>query len=496
MLFLLVLCGLVYNTNGRLIASGDTIPARLIPFSILLDGTTTLDRFYAAEVGGAAGLRQASREERMRYYFLTPRNDRLYSTYPVTTPALITPLYAPVVWLKGEWTTQEIERIAPIGEKLAASLIAALSVACMYLLLTALTTHRHAVLLAVAFGFATTTWTTSSQALWQHGPGVLFIVLTLGVLAHRPNAPWLAGLCAGLAVDCRPSNLFFLLAVIAVVGYSRRSFRSAAQVALAAAVAGLPLAVYNRVVFGDLRGGYGPVDDAFRGSLAEGLAGVLISPSRGLLIYSPVLLAGFAGFYLVCRRGTAPRSPVYLVSAVFLATQLVFFGWWDAWWGGWSYGPRLLTEAAAVLVILSVPAVERLHVSRLARSAFVILLLYSASVQAIGALAYAGGWDATPVSVDRDPGRLWDWRDSQIPRTASSFVNGEWLAGCRTVGQWLTGRCSPPSVPGSAAAGNAGRAPSRTFDILSRRGTRRILAVPITTAPAARPIHARRGPPP
>jgi hypothetical protein len=442
MLFLLVVCGLVYNTNGQLIASGDTTPARFIPFSILLDGTTTLDRFFAAEVGGAAGLRQAGPEERMRYYYLTPRNGRLYSTYPITTPALITPLYAPVVWLKGKWTTQEIEQIAPIGEKLTASLIAALSVAGMYLLLTALTNHRHAVLLALAFGFATTTWTTSSQALWQHGPSVLFIILTLAVLAHRPNATWLVGLSAGLAVDSRPSNLFFLLAVIGVVGYSRRSFRSATQVALAAAVAGLPLAVYNWVVFRDLRGGYGRVDDAFRGSLAEGLAGVLISPSRGLLIYSPVLLAGFIGLYLVCRRGTALRSPVYLVAAVFLATQLVFFGWWDAWWGGWSYGPRLLTEAAAVLVVLSAPAVERLQLSRMARSAFVILLLYSASVQAIGALAYTGGWDATPVSVDRDPDRLWDWQDSQIPRTASSFVRGEWLAECRTVVQWLTSRCS------------------------------------------------------
>ncbi len=441
-LFLLVLCGLVYNTNGRLMGSPDTLPARLIPFSILLDGTTTLDRFFAAEVGGAARLRQAGREEQMRHYFLTPRNGRLYSTYPITTPALVTPLYAPVVWLKGEWTTEEIRRIAPIAEKLTASLIAALSVVGMYLLLTALTQHRHALLLVVAFAFATTTWTTSSQALWQHGPSVLFIILTLAVLARRPNATWLAGLSAGLAVDARLSNVFFLVAVIGVVGYSRRSLRSAAQVALAAAVAGLPVAAYNWVVFRDLRGGYAQFDYAFRGSLAEGFAGILISPSRGLLVYSPVLLAGFVGLYLVSRRGTAPGSPVYLVSAVFLVTQLVFFGWWDAWWGGWSYGPRLLTEAAAVLVVLSVPALERLHLNRLARPAFVILLVYSASVQAIGALAYTGAWDATPVNVDRDPGRLWDWQDSQIRRTASSFVRGEWLAGCGTVVQWLTSRCS------------------------------------------------------
>ncbi|HLL83467.1 MAG TPA: hypothetical protein VK420_12470, partial [Longimicrobium sp.] len=382
-----------------------------------------------------------SRAERMRYYFLHPRDGRLHSSYPITTPVLVTPLYAPIVWLKGEWTTDEIHRIAPIGEKLAASLVAALSVAAMYLLLAALTTHRRALVLALAFGFATSTWTTSSQALWQHGPGVLFIVLTLVLLARRPNATWLAGLTAGLAVDCRPSNLFFLLALMGVVAHSS-SLRSAAQVALGAAVAGVPLAAYNWMVFGDLRGGYGGVNDAFGGSLAEGLAGLLVSPSRGLLIYSPFLATGVLGLYLACRRAAAPRSPVYLTCAVFLATQLVFFGWWDAWWGGWSYGPRLLTEAAAVLVVLSVPAVERLRGMWVARAAFVVLLAYSAGVQAIGAVANSREWDATPRSVDSDPGRLWDWRDAQIPRTASSFASGEWYAGCGTVVQWLTARCA------------------------------------------------------
>lgn len=425
MLCLLLLCGFVYNSNGKIMDSGDTYPARLIPFSILLDGTTTLDRYFAGEVGSAEELRRAPREKRMQYYYLQPRDGRLHSSYPITTPALITPLYAPVVWLRGEWTTADVHRIAPIGEKLTASLIASLSVACMYLLLAALTTHRRALVLALAFGLATTTWTTSSQALWQHGTGVLFIVLTLALLAYRPNATYLTGVAAGLAVDCRPSNLFFLLAVMGVVGYTRGSLRSAAQLALGAAVVGLPLAAYNWVVFRDLRGGYGGVDDAFGGSLAEGLLGILVSPSRGLFIYSPVVLAGFYGLWLACRRTAAPRSPVYAVAAIFLATQLVFFGWWDTWWGGWSYGPRLLTEAAAVLVVLTVPALERLHASRVARSAFAVLLAYSVGVQAIGAFAYTEEWDAIPVSVDRDPARLWDWRDAQIPRTVRSLVAGE-----------------------------------------------------------------------
>jgi hypothetical protein len=425
-LWLVLLCLVVYNGNGRLIASGDTIGARLIPFSILLDGTVTLDRFFAPQVGGAASLERAPRAQRMRYHYLTPRHGRLYSTYPITLPVLITPLYAPLAWAKGDWSTDEARFAAAVGEKLTSSLIAALSVAAMYLLLAGLTDRRAALALTAAFAFGTTTWTTSSQALWQHGAGVLFIVLTLAAPAWRPGSDWLPGLFAGLAVAIRPGNLFFWLAVLLACAWTWRSLARIAAFALPGIVIGATVAAYNLAVFGHLLGGYARVDDAFTGSLTEGLPGLLVSPSRGLLVYSPVLLVGFAGLYLAWRHGLLRRSPVYLAAALFLASQLAFLATWDAWWGGWSYGPRLLTEAAAVLVVLSVPAAERLRSRRWARVAFAVLLAYSVGVQALGAASYGtpDGWDALPVSVDERPERLWDWHDAQIPRTAAILLRG------------------------------------------------------------------------
>lgn len=425
-LLLVLACLVVYNANGRLIASGDTLPARLIPFSILLDGTVTLDRFYGERVGGAERLARAPAAERMRYYYLTPRHGRLYSTYPITLPLLVTPLYAPVVWAKGHWSTGEALLAAAVLEKLTASLIAALGVAAMFLLLGALTDRRLALGLAAAFAFGTTTWTTSSQALWEHGAGVLFILLALAVLARRPRWLALAGGFAGLAVAVRPGNLFFWVALLAVHGWVFRRPRDLAVLALPGVLLGAMVAAYNWVVFADLRGGYGRVDDAFGGVLARGLAGLLVSPSRGLLVYTPFLLAGFAGLRMVVRDRALRRSPVYATAALFLVCDLVFLGWWQAWWGGWSYGPRLLTEAAAVLVVLAVPAAERLRARPWARRAFAAAVAWSVGVQALGAAAYGtpDEWNATPVSVDLRPERLWDWGDAQIPRTAAILVHG------------------------------------------------------------------------
>jgi hypothetical protein len=425
-LLLALACLAVYNANGRLIASGDTLPARLIPFSILLDGTVTLDRFFGERVGGAERLARAPAAERMRYYYLAPRHGRLYSTYPITLPVLVTPLYAPVVWAKGHWSTDEARLAAAVLEKLTASLVAALSVAAMYVLLGALTDRRLALVLSAAFAFGTSAWTTSSQALWQHGAGVLFILLALAVLARRPGSLALAGLFAGLAVAVRPGNVFFWLALLLVHGRVYRRPRDTAVLALPGVLVGGMVAAYNWVVFANLLGGYGRVHDAFGGALAQGLAGLLVSPSRGLLVYTPFLLAGFAGLWMVCRDPGLRRSPVYATAALFLVCELVFLGWWQEWWGGWSYGPRLLTEAAAGLVVLAVPAAERLRTRPWARRGFAVAVAWSVGVQALGAAAYGtpDGWDATPVSVDQRPERLWDWRDAQIPRTAAILVHG------------------------------------------------------------------------
>jgi hypothetical protein len=441
MLWLFALCTAVYSSNGQFIPSGDTRPASLIPFSILLDGTTSLDRFFETEAGGADGLSRMARPERGRFYYLGVHHGRIYSNYPVTTPVLVTPLYAPLAWGRA-WTTSELLTVAPYAEKLTAALIAALSVALMYNLLASLTTPRRALVLAVAFAFGTSTWTTSSQALWQHGPGVLFIILTLIALNRDRNALWLAGFAAGMATACRLSNFALLAAVFAVVVYRERSMRSGLKIVVPAALVGLPLILYNLMIYGDVRGGYAIVHQAFRAFLPVSLPGVLISPSRGLLVFAPFLVAGFGGMYLVLRSRSLRDSPVYAVAALFALSQIVFFGWWQMWWGGWSYGPRMLTEATAALIVLSVPALDAIRGRRWMTRVFGLLVAYSIGVQALGALAYSGpGWNGTPVSVDADPRRLWDWRDTQLTRTSQHLVSGDWLKGCRTFLEFVSIRC-------------------------------------------------------
>jgi hypothetical protein len=149
----------------------------------------------------------------------------------------------------------------------------------------------------------------------------------------------------------------------------------------------------------------------------EGLAGLLVSPNRGVLIFMPVALVAALGVRRAWRDAGGDRWQVLLPTAAFVV------GWssYAVWWGGHSYGPRYAADLVVPLALMAGPALTAPTVrmaSRLGRWMVLMLLAWSLGVQAIGAFGYPGGnWNGAPRDVDRAHDRLWDWRDSQIART-------------------------------------------------------------------------------
>ncbi len=92
-----------------------------------------------------------------------------------------------------------------------------------------------------------------------------------------------------------------------------------------------------------------------------GLAGLLISPLAGLLLFAPVLVPALAAPVLAYRRGER-RLAVALAAAAWLL-PLVMAGYRE-WPGGASFGPRYLVLGLPVLVLGLVlsPAGERWRV--------------------------------------------------------------------------------------------------------------------------------------
>lgn len=201
---------------------------------------------------------------------------------------------------------------------------------------------------------------------------------------------------------------------------------------------------------------------AWQTPLWEGVAGLLVSPSRGLLFFSPILGLSFWGLFRVHRSEEWPQLRP-LAWAVLGIAFLAFKGF--DWWGGWSFGYRLLVDALPLMAILMVPVVGEVLQKPVGRWAALALAGWSVFVQIIGAYAYTpGGWNSRidgydvplPTGMRRfesrdeatvaaaqagiDPGavrevrmdvdnweyrhRLWSLADSQIPFLVAHFAQG------------------------------------------------------------------------
>jgi hypothetical protein len=129
-----------------------------------------------------------------------------------------------------------------------------------------------------------------------------------------------------------------------------------------------------------------------------GAAGMLLSPSRGLLFLSPVL--AFAGWG--AWRGW--KDPAWLVlrplSAALGAMLLVSFKWY-LWWGGPCFGPRMLLDTLPLFALLLVPVAATVLGDRRLRAAAAVLLAWSVLVQVVGAFAFEPSlWNARVTAYE------------------------------------------------------------------------------------------------
>jgi hypothetical protein len=393
---------LVYNLNMRVIATGDSLPARFLPFSVLKYGTVWLDPVIDVTRGNHRG----------PYWFLKSKDGHFASLYPLVTPLLVTPLYVPAVArLSAEgWTDDRLAAFGEVMEKVSASVVASVAAALFYLLMLRVA-PRSALLLSVAFAFGTNTWATSSQALWQHGAAEILAVVALLCLTQPPTPARLAGAglaCGLLVVNRLPDVCLAAGFAFGVLWIAPRLFATFAAAAIAGAA---PFFAYNIRAFGVLGGGYvvalnaarAAGDSPFVRPILPGLAGLLVSPGKGLLVFSPFLL--FLLGSVRRRFAEEPGRKLAVALALGVIAQLFVYAMAD-FRAGWCYGPRFTTDAAPILVWMVAPVVESLHGAM--RRLFVLAVVFSIAVQAIGAFCYPRG--ASDTLMDVNP-----WKPASTP---------------------------------------------------------------------------------
>jgi hypothetical protein len=385
---------LIYSLNGMTLGSGDTVPARYLPLSLLRERNFDLDEFPFLY-------------EPLVPYFLQRLNDHLVSTYPPWAAVLALPLYVlPILGGISSHTPFLAEL-----EKASATFITACSVVVLFFAVRRVTRETLAWWVAVIYALATSSWSTSSQALWQHGPSQLFVALLLYCLLrglHEPRFMGYAGLPLSCAIVVRPVNLVVALPISTYILWHHR--RQSGVFLLAIFPPLLLAMAYNYSYFGSpWMTGFAAMSvnpatvwrvapSVFTTPLFQGLLGVLGSPGRGLLLYSPIFLFSFVGIAMVWRA----RNRV-LLKYVSLAPLLyiLLVAKWRYWEGGGSYGPRLLADLTPLLCLYLYPPMERSQAAPLLKWALIGLVTLSIGFHALGVFS--------PGNRTVQP---WSWADS------------------------------------------------------------------------------------
>ncbi len=279
---------------------------------------------------------------------------------------------------------------------------------------------------SLVFVLGTSVISTIGTALWGHGPVVLLGALAMWRLiaaeaeCRAPNGAVL-GLLLGAAFWCRPTAavpaalvfgllllrarreaLLFLVAGGCVAG---------ALVAWSIAELGMPLPTY-----------YALSTWPPNATPLVGLFGVLFSPGRGLLTFSPFLVVGLAGWGSKRLR----REPLFLLATAWAGLQAVMVARNHDWWGGWCYGPRLLSDSLPAWFLLVTLALARLgpHLKRPARRRAVVATLAAASAFSVGVHTVQGlfnpatwTWNDRPNVYDAPNEKLFDVTNPQFLAT-------------------------------------------------------------------------------
>lgn len=410
------------GVNSLAIQSEDTLPAMFLPVTIINDGTLYLDKYYKMMLEKYPNPDDKSFEKGMLPFYVRKAGDHYVSAFPIITALLALPVYffplkmgMPVTW----------ENLIFLS-KVTSCLIVAFSGGFFYLLIKDKfhLDDKKSLLLTAIYLFGTINFALISQSLWQHGTTQLFIILGLYFLFDVINkdnfglSAFLAGLFMGLSVLSRPTALLPLLMLLLLVFIKVKGLKVYLKfnsyLILGVLLNFLFFYWYNKVFYLNI-GNQGYSSQIFKNWLSpfpEGFLGVWVSPSKGILIYSPVLFFSIVGFFISLKKGIV-KNFEYIVFGLIVLFHTLVISLWKHWFGGYSYGYRMTSDVIPFLVLLLIPFIESVFYKKY-KNLFFVFLVWSVFMQFFGIVFFDGIWHSAYDLGYKNTSWLWSVKDSEF----------------------------------------------------------------------------------
>jgi len=195
---------------------------------------------------------------------------------------------------------------------------------------------------------------TLNTGLWSHNYGLLLtMTVILMLMRHQrysndaPN-PYVIGALLFMAFLTRPS--LWVLTIATLVYLMSRDKQLSLRATATYAGLMVCLTLFSLIQYGTF---LPPYYLPGQGSIEffTALPALLVSPSRGLLIYSPFLILVFAGsayFFNGLKSNRLFLFPLGFAALTLLAAAIL-----PHWHGGYGYGPRVLVDSMPAYVMMT-----------------------------------------------------------------------------------------------------------------------------------------------
>lgn len=430
-LFFLLL--LIYTSNFNLIRAkdGDSLTFRYLPYSIIREFNFDLDEFYEELLASFPWLiYEGPQGEKVPYYLIKVKG-HYFPTDGIGPAILALPIFfIPIVIFKLPPESWMILFLS----KLVAGILIAFSSVFMYLSAKLLSNDKKAWIVTFIYALCSGMWSITSQVLYQQTGSEFFLAMSVYFLARGLKEskfiPY-SGFALASAILMRPTNIIVMLVITLYIFHKYRNIFG--RYILYALPVILFILAYNYYNHGSiflfslmLYNSFGALyktgsPNMWSTPFLIGFLGMLISPSRGLFIYSPVFIFSFIGMVIAWKEN---KNLLFRYFSIVVIGLIIIHSKWYDWWGGWTFGCRMLNDAVPFLSLLLLPFMDYIDKKKTLVIPFIVAIIFSFSVQIIGAFLYDNEWDARP-DIDLHQYRLWSWKDSQIVYYGNRLLKGK-----------------------------------------------------------------------
>ncbi|TGK04515.1 hypothetical protein EHO58_11495 [Leptospira selangorensis] len=441
---------LCFTYSSVIFARGDSIPAKLYPFTIYSEGNLDLNEFFPPPntIKAEHFVKQKLLIETVTQlptgdfirlpFYLVWADGKVLGSYPIL-PGLMNSIVYGFIKLAGIELPHPglISEQNPIPfsafylEKYTAGAIAALTSMFFFRAILRLVSFRSALILSLLFSFASPHLSVSSQALWQHGLIEMLLALSLPYVlvsnAWSRQRLLFFGLLLGTFYFVRPSGIIIAFIIGLLFGimnklyliHNKSKLNQVLWISSGALFAGIFFGLLNFYFYGDVQGGYSLFKAAlandgavslFAWNFGSGFSGLLWSPGYGVFIFCPIVILSLFGPFI--SKGRLKITLFYLTLCIL--GYLLLYSPYKYWWAGVSYGARFFSDLSPIFFVLLIPVFKLARKIKILK--VLVILFASISIWAHSSAVYLGGvvnWQACnhlPEEVS-----AWDW--TRIPYT-------------------------------------------------------------------------------